>query len=112
MAPLVCLHLITIITNIIHLLILWRGGYNGAKTTIALDDGTALKGKGKQSIPYRSTVKMAFPGGAGYGDPLKRDLDQVRLDLQKGYISLEYALKFYDFSIEELQIDFENSERC
>lgn len=89
-----------------------RGGYNGAKTTIALNDGTALKGKGKQSIPYRSTVKMAFPGGAGYGDPLKRDLDQVRLDLQKGYISLEYALKFYDFSIEELQIDFENSERC
>ena len=89
-----------------------RGGYNGAKTTIALNDGTALKGKGKQSIPYRSTVKMAFPGGAGYGDPLKRDLDQVRLDLQKGYISLEYALKFYDFSIEELQIDFENRERC
>ena len=65
-----------------------RGGYNGAKTTIALDDGTALKGKGKQSIPYRSTVKMAFPGGAGYGDPLKRDLDQVRLDLQKGYIQI------------------------
>ena len=31
---------------------------------------------------------MAFPGGAGYGDPLKRDLDQVRLDLQKGYIQI------------------------
>jgi N-methylhydantoinase B len=53
---------------------------------------------------------MAFPGGAGYGDPLKRDLDQVRLDLKKGYISLEYALKFYDFSIEELQMYVEKIE--
>ncbi len=55
---------------------------------------------------------MAFPGGAGYGDPLKRDLDKIRLDLHKGYITLEYALKFYDFSIEELQMDLENSEKC
>jgi N-methylhydantoinase B len=78
-----------------------RGGSNGAPTQISLDDGKLLKGKGKQSVPYGLRVKMAFPGGAGYGDPLERDLDQVKLDLQMGYITPEYAFKYHSFNYEE-----------
>ena len=49
-----------------------RGGQAGALTTIARDDGTAMKGKGKQFVGPGRTVQMAFPGGGGYGDPSKR----------------------------------------
>ena len=78
-----------------------RGGCNGAVTKVSLDDGKLLKGKGKQSVPYGLKVKMAFPGGAGYGDPLKRDLDQVKSDLRMGFITPEYASKYHNFNNEE-----------
>ncbi len=28
-----------------------------------------MRGKGKQFVPHGRRVMMAFPGGAGYGDP-------------------------------------------
>ena len=48
------------------------GGGAGAPTTITQDDGTAMNGKGKQFVAHGRTVVMAFPGGAGYGDPGER----------------------------------------
>ena len=87
-----------------------RGGCNGAATKISLDDGTLLRGKGKQTVPYGSKVKMAFPGGAGYGDPLERDLEQIKSDLQKGFITLEYALRHHDFNLEDLQMNSLDNE--
>jgi len=50
-----------------------RGGQDGAATTIERDDGVAMKGKGRQFVPAGRRVKLAFPGGAGYGDPKDRD---------------------------------------
>lgn len=72
-----------------------RGGGGGAPTTIALDDGTAMKGKGKQFVPHGRRVVMAFPGGAGYGAPGERDRRSIERDLALGYISPEGAGRDY-----------------
>ncbi len=72
-----------------------RGGGSGGATTIARDDGAAMRVKGKQFVPHGHRVKMAFPGGGGYGAPRDRDPALVRRDLARGYISAETAARDY-----------------
>jgi N-methylhydantoinase B len=79
-----------------------RGGGGGAPTTIALDDGTAMKGKGKQFVPHGRKVVMAFPGGAGYGKPGERPATSVERDVALGYISPEAARADYGLAEERL----------
>ena len=75
-----------------------RGGKPGAPTTIAQDDGSKMNGKGKQFVPHGRRVVMAFPGGAGYGDPADRSHDLVKRDLARGYISADTAATEYGLS--------------
>ena len=79
-----------------------RGGQNGAPTTIARDDGVTMQVKGKQFVPHGRKVVMAFPGGAGYGDPSERPKELVRRDLARGYISNETAKRDYGMSDQEI----------
>ncbi|MEN8840768.1 MAG: hydantoinase B/oxoprolinase family protein [Octadecabacter sp.] len=79
-----------------------RGGQHGAPTTIEQDDGTPMRGKGKQFVAHGRHVLMAFPGGAGYGDATKRDPDMVKRDLARGYISTVSAAKDYGLSAEDI----------
>ena len=79
-----------------------RGGKAGAPTTIVLDDGTAMNGKGKQFVAHGHRVVMAFPGGAGYGNPSERSVDLVKRDLARGYISAETASKNYNLSTADI----------
>ena len=79
-----------------------RGGQAGAATTIAQDDGTAMRGKGKQFVPHGRKVVMAFPGGAGYGDPKDRPVSAVKRDLARGYISAEVAAKDYGLNADDI----------
>ncbi len=79
-----------------------RGGGAGAATTIARDDGTPMQGKGKQFVPHGRRVLMAFPGGAGYGDPAERPNDLVRRDLARGYISAKAAAQDYGLTESEI----------
>jgi N-methylhydantoinase B len=79
-----------------------RGGGDGAPTTIAQDDGTAMNGKGKQFVGHGRKVMMAFPGGAGYGDPKDRSVDLVKRDLARGYISADVAASDYGLEAEEI----------
>lgn len=79
-----------------------RGGRNGALTTIAQDDGSAMRAKGKQFVPHGRKVLMAFPGGAGYGDPAERSKDLVMRDLAQGYISTQIARADYGLSAEDI----------
>ena len=72
-----------------------RGGAMGAATTIGQDDGTVMRGKGKQFVPHGRRVMMAFPGGAGYGQLVDRDPQMVRRDLALGYISADLARSAY-----------------
>ena len=79
------------------------GGANGAATVIAQDDGTAMKGKGKQSVPMGRVVQMAFPGGAGYGHAADRKGAAVRRDLACGYITKDTAVRSYGLSVAEAE---------
>lgn len=80
-----------------------QGGQSGAPTTIARDDGTKMNGKGKQFVPHGARVMMAFPGGAGYGNPSDRDPEAVRNDLARGYISTQVARD--DYGLDQDEID-------
>ena len=79
-----------------------RGGADGAPTTIARDDGATMRVKGKQFVPHGQRVVMAFPGGAGYGDPSERPRALVRRDLARGYISACSAQADYGLSADEV----------
>lgn len=80
-----------------------RGGEPGAPTTIGLDDSTAMRGKGRQHVPHGRKVMMAFPGGAGYGEPGDRDPADVRRDLALGYITPDYASRHH--GLDQAEID-------
>lgn len=90
-----------------------RGGGQGAPTTIVQDDGTPMNGKGKQFVAHGRKVVMAFPGGAGYGAPAERSIDQVKRDLARGYISAQTAVNDYNLSaadIAEVEAQVERGE--
>jgi N-methylhydantoinase B len=84
------------------------GGESGAAGGAAMDDGTALRVKGKQRIPRGRRLQLRLPGGGGIGDPLQRDLAKVSADLAAGIVTAEGALKQYgvltkqDGSIDEI----------
>ena len=80
-----------------------QGGASGAPTSIARDDGTPMRGKGKQFVPHGAKVMMAFPGGAGYGPATERPKEQVKRDLLRGYISAEVAAADYGLSAEDIR---------
>lgn len=79
-----------------------QGGADGAPTTIAQDNGTAMRGKGKQFVPHGRRVMLAFPGGGGYGDAALRDKTLVKKDLAREYISAETAKTEYGLSDAEI----------
>ncbi|AXI47177.1 5-oxoprolinase [Sulfitobacter sp. SK012] len=81
-----------------------RGGGPGAPTTIVQDDGSKMNGKGKQFVGHGRKVMMAFPGGAGYGDPKNRTVASVKRDLARGYISAQTAVNDYGLSADDIAI--------
>ena len=80
-----------------------RGGGSGAPTTIGQDNGAPMRGKGKQFVPHGRRVMLAFPGGAGYGDPSERPVNLVKRDLARGYISAQVATRDYGLSEAEVE---------
>lgn len=79
-----------------------RGGAGGGPTEIAQDDGTPMRGKGRQHVPHGRKVMLSLPGGAGYGDPAGRDPELVRRDLALGYITADAARDHYGMSDAEI----------
>ncbi|RJE82695.1 hydantoinase B/oxoprolinase family protein [Paracoccus onubensis] len=80
-----------------------RGGGSGAPMTIAQDDGTAMRGKGKQFVPHGRKVMMGLPGGAGYGAPAERAPELIRRDLALGYITADFAREHYGLSDRDIE---------
>lgn len=72
-----------------------NGGQSGALGQVALDDGTALRGKGKQQIPAGRRLILDLPGGGGNGDAAQRPAALVQRDVAYGYISAEQAQADY-----------------
>ena len=79
-----------------------QGGADGAPTTIAQDDQTPMRGKGKQYVGEGRRVMLGLPGGAGYGLAADRDPALIRRDLARGYISPEAAIR--DYGLTEAQV--------
>ena len=69
---------------------------------ITREDGTPMKGKGKQFVPHGGRVMLSFPGGAGYGKSADRDPKLVERDLARGYISGDVAENDYGMSVEHV----------
>ncbi len=79
-----------------------REGGAGGATRLARSDGAAIRGKGKQFIPHGTVVQMGFPGGAGYGNPKRRDPERVKRDVALGYITPEHAAEHYSISADDI----------
>jgi N-methylhydantoinase B len=80
-----------------------HGGLSGGATTIGLDDGSPMRGKGRQFVPHGRKVLLALPGGAGYGAPAERERESVKRDLARGYISAEVAREQYGLSDADIE---------
>jgi len=74
-----------------------EGGLEGGRTIFRLDDGTPMRGKGKQPVPPDRVAILDLPGGAGYGPPAERDPELIRRDIRRGYVSAEAARRDYGF---------------
>ncbi|MEL6290121.1 MAG: hydantoinase B/oxoprolinase family protein, partial [Pseudomonadota bacterium] len=71
------------------------GGGDGASTVLEREDGSLMRGKGRQFVPHGGRVLLACPGGGGYGAPSDRSRAAVERDLALGYISEEAARTLY-----------------
>lgn len=60
------------------------GGENGAPGKLGLKSGGRLKGKGKQLVPAGDRLVVETPGGGGYGEPAKRDVESSSFDRRNG----------------------------
>jgi len=88
-----------------------QGGHNGAATIITREDGSPMQGKGKQFVPNGGRVKLEFCGGAGYGDPKDRDIELVKRDLLRDYVSKEAAQRDYGLTEAEIEMVLRQENR-
>ena len=71
------------------------GGQAGATGEVTLGDGTRLNAKALKDLKPDEVVHVNLPGGGGYGEPMKRDIEKVRWDVIEGYITPEAAEEKY-----------------
>ncbi len=62
------------------------GGLPGKPGAVALDDGTKLRGKGRQYVPEGRRLILEVPGGGGYGAPTERSCEDRERDRRRGYV--------------------------
>ncbi len=75
------------------------GGQAGATGGVSLENGMRLHAKALIDLKAGDVVHIDLPGGGGYGDPLKRDIEKVRWDVIEGYITPEEAEKRYGVAV-------------
>jgi N-methylhydantoinase B len=78
------------------------GALPGAPTTVTLSDGTPRPGKGRFPVPEGQSVRLAFPGGGGIGDPHTRPRAAVQRDLRLGYITADTARDTYGLTAAQI----------
>ena len=74
------------------------GGDDGRPAKFVFDpDGEArdLPSKVTLMVPRGMTVSVRTPGGGGFGSPLARDPEALRLDLLNGYVTADAAARRY-----------------
>jgi N-methylhydantoinase B len=77
------------------------GGGPGAPNSVQFETGgqvwaPPLRSKQeKELLRAGDSIRVASPGGGGFGDPLQRELEAVELDLNLGYVSPASAERDY-----------------
>lgn len=77
-----------------------HGGLPGARMLPALinagsEHETSIRKINFLRLNPGDTVKITSSGGGGYGDPLERETERVRLDVELGFVSREAAENLY-----------------
>ena len=72
-----------------------NGGQPGAPGRVTLRSGRPIGPKGRQTVPPGDMIRLELPGGAGHGDPRRRDPALVEADVADGLISRESAERDY-----------------
>ena len=96
-------------------------GFDGGKAGLRNYAMVRSKEKGEFEILKTSGVELAegdrvivtAGGGGGYGDPLERDIEEVRWDVINGYVSVEHARLDYGVVIapDTFEIDARGTEQ-
>jgi len=71
------------------------GGGNGGRGAARLDDGTRLRGMGREIVPPGKRLVVETPGGGGIGDPADRDPQALARDIRSGFVSRQAAKTQY-----------------
>jgi N-methylhydantoinase B len=61
-------------------------------------------------VPVKAgqVVRLVTPGGGGWGDPLEREVDAVRLDVVRQLVSAESARKDYGIVIDPVSFEVDS----
>jgi len=71
------------------------GGGDGGRGAAHLDDGTKMRGMGRELVPAGRRLVVETPGGGGIGDPASREREAVARDVRAGFVSAEVAKSVY-----------------
>jgi N-methylhydantoinase B len=76
-----------------------KGGYEGSRNHVeivrsngSIEDYSVVSGL---TVNKGEIIRVLTATGAGWGDPMRRDLELVKDDVKNGYITLEQAEKYY-----------------
>lgn len=76
-----------------------QGGMPGGPSRFVVNPGTPdeqqMPSSARMTLPAGTSFRVNGPGGGGYGDPKKRDVEALANDVAEGYVSEEAADKFY-----------------
>ena len=64
-----------------------HGGEDGAPGVVELCDGTPFRSKGWQHVPTGKRLILKAPGGGGFGDPQRRNLNEQFADHVAEYVT-------------------------
>jgi N-methylhydantoinase B len=64
----------------------------------------------RDNVPVKAgqVVRLVTPGGGGWGDPLEREVDAVRLDVVRQLVSAESARKDYGIVIDPVSFEVDS----
>lgn len=78
------------------------GGDPGAAGIYERGTGESLPLKRVVALAAADSVRLALPGGGGYGAPVLREPERVLADVVEGYVSIEAARERYAVSVRYL----------
>ncbi|MBI2371363.1 MAG: hydantoinase B/oxoprolinase family protein [Deltaproteobacteria bacterium] len=92
-----------------------QGGRSGANGFALLNPGTAAERNLRKIdvlvLNPGDVVRIATPGGGGYGDPYTRDPALVLRDVERGRVTVEGARRDYGVAIRDGRVDPAETER-